>query len=256
MNVVQFGNIKCIENEMEIIIPSQTIIIVSLVAFFRYRLLLVQGIGGDYFFILFHQKNKTNSEAPKICKANLKIKRILDEVAIALVFDRSGSMASGRKETVVPQTAAIVYEPLCSTPKTQIYLLGFNDVPVIIKGRHPLPLITILQRIPLALKAKGGTDFPFALKVAVNLIEKFAVHKKIIFTLTDGDITGFDDPIELVNKALIKNIEVFVIAVDGSDYSELINQFGKTKVIKIDHISDLPLQIKKLAIASLKNQND
>ena len=112
----------------------------------------------------------------------------------------------------------------------------------------------VLRRIPLALKAKGGTDFPFALKVAINLIEKIAVYKKIIFILTDGDITGFDDPVEFVNEALRKNIEVFVIAVQGSDYLELASQFGKPQVITIDYISDLPFQIKKMVVASLKNQ--
>ncbi len=58
-------------------------------------------------------------------------------------------------------------------------------MPIVIKGRHQLSLTTVLRRIPLALKAKGGTDFPLALKVAINLLEEFAVHKKIIFILTD-----------------------------------------------------------------------
>ncbi len=128
-------------------------------------------------------------------------------------------------------------------------------MPALIKGHHHLSLTTVLRRIPLALKAKGGTDFPLALKVAINLVEKITVHKKIIFILTDGDVAGSDDPIELTKKASRKNIDVFVIAVEGSDYSELTNQFGKTKVIKIDRISELPFEIKKIVIASLKNQN-
>lgn len=92
------------------------------------------------------------------------------------------------------------------------------------------------------------------MKVAINLVEKITIHKKIIFILTDGDITGFDDPVELTKEADRKNIDVFIICVEGSDYLELTSQFGKTNVIKIDHISDLPFQIKKLVVASLKNQ--
>lgn len=203
----------------------------------------------------FHQI-KTNPDPVKIRKANQRIQRLFDEGAIVLVVDRSGSMASGRKETVAQQTAAIFYKALCSTPKAQIYLLGFNDVPVIINGRHHLSLTTVLRRFPLALKAKGGTDFPFAVKVAINLLEKITGYKKIIFILTDGDIAGSDAPIELTKEASRKNIEVFIIAVEGSDYSELISQFGKTNVIKIDHISDLPFQINKMVVALLKNQND
>ncbi|MFX0140048.1 MAG: VWA domain-containing protein [Candidatus Hodarchaeota archaeon] len=201
----------------------------------------------------FHQI-KTNPEAPKIQKANLRIQRVLDEVAIALLFDQPGSIASGKKETVAQQSAVIFHKALCSTPKAQIYLSGFNDVPIVIKGHYYLTLATVLRRIPLALKAKGGTDFPLALKVAINLLEEFTVHKKIIFILTDGDVTGSDDPVELVNEASQKNINVFIIAVEGSDYLELVSKFGKTKVIKIDHILELPLQIKKMVIASLKNQ--
>ncbi len=81
------------------------------------------------------------------------------------------------------------------------------------------------------MKAKGGTDFPLTLKVAINLIEKISVHKKIIFVLTDGDTAGSDDPIELTKEASRKNIDVFVISVEGSDYLELASKFGKTKVV-------------------------
>lgn len=119
-------------------------------------------VDGTSFTPSHFQEIKIHPEAPKIRKANLRIQRILDEVAIALVFDRSGSMASGKKETVAQQTAAIFCKALCSTPKDQIYLWDFNDVSVIIKGRHHISLTTVLRRIPLALKAKGGTDFPFA----------------------------------------------------------------------------------------------
>ncbi len=87
---------------------------------------------------------KTNLEAPKIRKASLRIQRALDEAAIALVFDRSGSMASGRKEIVAQQTAATFYKALCNTPKAQIYLLGFNNVPIMIKGRHHLSLTMVI----------------------------------------------------------------------------------------------------------------
>ncbi len=112
-------------------------------------------------------------------------------------------------------------------------------MPVIIKGRHHQSLTTVLRRIPVALKAKGGTDFPLALKVAINLIETVAVYKKLIFILTDGDIAGSDDSTELVKVAYRKNIDGLIIIVQESDYSELASQFGNTKVIKIDHISDL-----------------
>ncbi len=60
----------------------------------------------------FHQI-KTNPEAPKIRKANLRIQRVLDEVAIALVFDPSGSMASGKREIVAQQSAVIFCKALC-----------------------------------------------------------------------------------------------------------------------------------------------
>jgi hypothetical protein len=51
-------------------------------------------------------------------------------------------------------------------------------MPVIIKGRYHLSLTIALRRIPLALKVKGGTDFPLALTVAIKLIEKITVNKK------------------------------------------------------------------------------
>ena len=91
-------------------------------------------------------------------------------------------------------------------------------MPVVIKGCHHLSLTTVLRRIPLALKAKGSTNFQFGLKLAIDMIEKIAVHKKIIFILTDGDITCFDDPTEPAKEALRNNIEVCVIVVEGSDY--------------------------------------
>jgi len=34
------------------------------------------------------------------------------------------------------------------------------------------------------------------------------------------------------------------------------DKFGKTNVIKIDHILDLPFQIKNMVVESSKNQND
>ena len=72
--------------------------------------------------------------------------------------------------------------------------------------------------------------------------------------MTDDDITGFDDPVELINEAIRKNIEVFIITVEGSDSLELANQFGKTYVIKIDYIYDIPFQIKKMMFELLIKQ--
>ena len=68
-------------------------------------------VGTSFVPSHFHQI-KTNPESAKIRKANLRSQRTLDEVAIALVFDRSGSMASGKKETIAQQTAAIFYKAL------------------------------------------------------------------------------------------------------------------------------------------------
>jgi hypothetical protein len=49
-------------------------------------------------------------------KANLRVQRALDEMAISLVFDRSVSMASGKKETVAQQTAAIFFKAYLALP--------------------------------------------------------------------------------------------------------------------------------------------
>ena len=69
-----------------------------------------------------------------------------------------------------------------------------------------------------------------------------------IFRLTDGDIHGSVDLDDLLRYARHHKIGVFTIGVEGSDKESLQQQLGKTQVIYVEDIHDLPEKMRKLAI--------
>ena len=208
---------------------------------------------GDKFHPGRFYEIKTRPQAPRVKREVLRITRALDEVDLILCFDRSGSMGEdgGAKEKTAIQVAATLYKALATVPKLTTILLTFNDVPHLIKGFHPLSLGTVLKRIPVALKAEGGTNLPLALHECIRLAEKGKARKRVIILLTDGDTEGSVDVREPVERAGREGIEVVCVGVQGADPDTLIRIFGMGKAVYVDHIYHLPQEFRKVIIASM-----
>jgi len=190
---------------------------------------------------------KTKPEEPKIRKEIKKISRSLDETEIILCFDRSGSMA-GEKEEITKKVAGTLYKAITTIPKTKIQIIGFDDKTTIIKGARPEPIETVLKRINSGLTARGGTNLPKALLHNLKTIKNSTAHKKIIITLTDGDLNGQIPIPELLRYAGHIKADVYCIGVIGSDPEELGERFAKDKTLYVEEIAELPKKISQLAI--------
>ncbi|MFA5032279.1 MAG: vWA domain-containing protein [bacterium] len=195
----------------------------------------------------FHEI-KTNPDKPRIRRDVKRIARTIDETNIILCFDRSGSMAGEKQETTV-QIASNLYKALSTIPKVKTQLLGFNDVPNLIKGNRAVSMDTALRRIPLGLQAQGGTNFPLALKECLRLAKETQAHKKLVIILTDGDLAG-DFPIrDLLVYAEEYRIEVICVGIKGSNVFELKLHFDKS--IYVDRINDLPRKLKEVTLSNI-----
>jgi uncharacterized protein with von Willebrand factor type A (vWA) domain len=191
---------------------------------------------------------KTNPEEPKIRKDVLRIGRLLKETLALLCFDRSGSMSQDNKAKVCQEVAATMYTALIAIPRCDTRLLGFGDVPVLIKGKKPLPLDTVLGRIPVALTPKGGTDLPLALHECLSIAQETRAYKKLIVMLTDGDLVGRYDVEEVLERACRFDVNVFVIGVQGSEAQDLLSVFGPQNAIYIPEVQRLGEELKKVVV--------
>ena len=189
---------------------------------------------------------KTNPEQPKIKKEVKKITRTVDETEIILCFDRSGSM-TGEKEEITKQVAGTLYKAISTIPKAKIQIIGFDDKTTLIKGAKPEPINHVLKKINTGLTARGGTNLPQALLHTLKTITKNTAHKKLIITLTDGDLNGSPPIPDLLRYAKHHIIEVYCIGVTGTNPEELKQQFEEDKVTYIEEISTLPRAIWQLA---------
>jgi len=193
----------------------------------------------------FHEI-KTQPEKPRIRKAVFRIGRAEVETEIVLCFDRSGSMG-GDKEEICKEAAGTFYMAIEAIPQAKIRILGFDTEINFIKGNGNTRNMNTLSKIASGLSARGGTDFPLALYHAIKTIEKSRAYKKIIFMLTDGDITGSIHLDDLGRYAKHLNTRVITIGISGSDEMMLRKQLGKENVIFIEDIHMLPNVLREKA---------
>ena len=210
---------------------------------------MAPSVVGERFCPSHFHEIKTNPEEPRIRKEVKRIARIIDETSIILCFDRSGSMVEFEKEKVTIQIASTLYKALSTIPRVRVQMLGFNDVPQLIKGRRPVSLDTVLRRIPIGLRADGGTDFPLALKESLRLAKETQAHKKLVIILTDGDITGELPIQDLLHYAGTYRIQVVVIGVEGSNEWELREYFGR-RAIYVERTQELPRKLKEVTLSN------
>lgn len=193
---------------------------------------------------------KTNPQRPVIRREVLRIGRAVTETKILLCFDRSGSML-GEKEEITKEVAATLYVALLAIPQVRVQILGFNDGVVLIKGDRGQPKEEVLKRISAGFSARGGTDFPLALRESVKLLQKTKAHRKICLMLTDGDVEGELSVPDLLHYARRHRIGVFVFGVAGSQPEELVRVFGRESMIYVERIEELPWKVKRLALKKM-----
>jgi hypothetical protein len=191
----------------------------------------------------FHEI-KTKPEEPRIRQDVLRIGKSTVETEIILCFDRSGSMG-GSKETVCKEVAGSFFVALESIRQAAVKILGFDTEITIIKNARKEHTDTVLRKITTGLSARGGTDFPLALCQALKTAEKSTAHKKIIFMLTDGDLTGTFNTGDLVRYAKHLGVLVYVIGITGSNERILRRWFGKKNILYIEDVSTLPEELTK-----------
>lgn len=208
---------------------------------------MAPSIVGERFCPSHFHEIKTNPDEARVRKEVKRIARVIDETSIILCFDRSGSM-HGEKEKVTVQIACTLYKALSTLPRVRVQILGFNDVPQSIKGNKPVSLDTVLKRIPIGLRAQGGTNFPLALKECLR-IAKIQAHKKLVIILTDGDLRGPSIQ-DLLQYGDTHNIKVICIGVHGSDKIELREYFGRG-AIYIERIHNLPAKLSEVVLHSV-----
>ncbi len=212
---------------------------------------MAPSVVGERFSPSHFHEIKTNPKEARVRKEVRRIARIIDETSIILCFDRSGSMAEGAKEEVTIQIASTLYKALSTIPRVKAQVLGFDDVPQLIKGKKSVSLDTVLRRIPVGLSAQGGTNFSLALKECLRLAKEIPAHKKLVIILTDGDLRGELSIEDLLQYADTYNIKVICIGVQGSDELELREYFSKERVIYVERIHDLPAKLKQVTLSNI-----
>lgn len=211
---------------------------------------MAPSVVGERFSPSHFHEIKTNPREARVRKTVKKIARVIDETSIVLCFDRSGSMA-GEKEEITIQIASTLYKALSTIPRVKTQVLGFDDVPQLIKGRKSLSLDTVLRRIPPGLSAQGGTNFSLALKECLRLTKETPAHKKLVIILTDGDLRGEISIEDLLQYADTYAIKVICIGVQGSDELELREYFDRDRVIYVERIHDLPAKLKQITLSNI-----
>jgi nitric oxide reductase activation protein len=141
-----------------------------------------------------------------------------------------------------------MFTALIAIPRCDTRLLGFGDVPVLIKGKKPLPLDTVLGRIPVALAPKGGTDFPLALYECLSLAAEARAYKKLVVMLTDGDLVGRYDVEEVLERARRLDVDTFCVGVQGSEEQALAAVFGPRNAVYVPDVQRLAGELKDVVV--------
>jgi Mg-chelatase subunit ChlD len=140
-------------------------------------------------------------------------------LAIALVLDRSGSMA-GMKLEEVKLAAKEVSDALDADDRLEV--IAFDTVPQRVVTLRPGDEHMVSDDAIHAIQAGGGTDMLPAIVAAFDDLSKISAKKKHVVMITDG-LTPTAGLIESVEIAAAEGITLTTIAL-GSDTDALTLQ--------------------------------
>ena len=134
---------------------------------------------------------KTNIKKAKIRTDITSMSSEIGKTEMVLMFDASGSMG-GVKTEIASHTMAHMMMSSEGIREITLRLFGFSgswgaqtnvDMATYYRGKDDM-----LAEIKRILQPRGGTDFPNAFKVGVDVLVKSKAKRKYLVILTDGDM--------------------------------------------------------------------
>ena len=159
--------------------------------------------------------------------------------AIALLIDKSGSMADGRALDIAKEAAKGSVATL--KPQDRVMVVGFDDAPYLV-----VPLTRAVNRYSIndkisRMRPNGGTNIRDALEMAYLEMSMVSAKTKHVILLTDGHsaYAGID---KLVREMAKSRITVSTIAMASADTTLLsrIANLGKGRAYIARDASSVP----------------
>jgi Mg-chelatase subunit ChlD len=165
------------------------------------------------------------------------------DLALAMVIDRSGSMAetSGSGRTKLDLAKEAVFQAsLGLTPRDQISLIAFDDTANAVLPLQKLPKGVEIEQALSSFNAGSGTNIRPGLQLAADTMATANAKIKHIILMTDGIApSNYDDLIEQLRGAGV-TISTVAIGEDADTNLEDIAARGGGRYYQVKRVEDVP----------------
>jgi Mg-chelatase subunit ChlD len=160
--------------------------------------------------------------------------------AILFVLDKSGSMASKRKNS---SKLNVAYNAIFETAKS----VSPNDLAGLVAFDTQLKVLVPLGKYnnapqafsrKMKIRSSGGTNLTDALIESTSILGKAPVKKRIMVLVTDGS-ANIDRIDEIKQNILDQEADVIVLLIDSEEKSDSLRQISELNDGKLIHINDI-----------------
>lgn len=157
---------------------------------------------------------------------DLRAKEEIPSLALALVIDKSGSMApyAGEVDKMALAREGALRATDLLQPKDQVAVVAFDGFPWVVVERQSAENIKEIQEKINGIQADGGTEIFTALYEGYNQIKDANTKRKHIILLTDGVSNTNLDYGGLLQEITGENITVSTVAI-GNDSDTFLLQY-------------------------------
>jgi uncharacterized membrane protein len=165
------------------------------------------------------------------------------DLALAMVIDRSGSMAeaSGNGRTKLDLAKEAVYQAsLGLTPRDQLSLIAFDDTADAVLPLQKLPPAVEIEQALSTFNAGSGTNIRPGIALAADALATASAKIKHVILMTDGIApSNYDDLIDQLREAGV-TISTVAIGEDSDSSLADIATRGSGRYYQVKRLEDVP----------------